>query len=393
MYKKIYLKKGKEESLKRFHPWVFSGAIQHQPEDVDEGEVVRVMTAGGDFIAVGHYQIGSIAVRVLSFDDVEIDDTFWYGKLQSAFAMRRSIGIVDNPSNNTYRLVHGEGDNIPGLIIDVYGPTAVMQAHSVGIHLERKRIAVQLIQVMGERVKNVYYKSETTLPFKADLGQEDGFIIGGSNDNVAVENGLKFHVDWLKGQKTGFFVDQRDNRSLLEHFSSGKRVLNMFCYTGGFSFYAMRGGATLVHSVDSSAKAIELTTKNVELNFPGDKRHEAFCEDAFKYLDKAGGDYDLVILDPPAFAKHRGALHNALKGYTRLNMKAFEKIRSGGILFTFSCSQVVTKDNFRNAVFTAAALAHRNVRILHQLHQPADHPINIFHPEGEYLKGLVLYVE
>ena len=393
MYKKIYLKKGKEESLKRFHPWVFSGAIQHQPEDVDEGEVVRVMTAGGDFIAVGHYQIGSIAVRVLSFDDVEIDDTFWYGKLQSAFAMRRSIGIVDNPSNNTYRLVHGEGDNIPGLIIDVYGPTAVMQAHSVGIHLERKRIAVQLIQVMGERVKNVYYKSETTLPFKADLGQEDGFIIGGSNDNVAVENELKFYVDWLKGQKTGFFVDQRDNRSLLEHFSSGKRVLNMFCYTGGFSFYAMRGGATLVHSVDSSAKAIELTTKNVELNFPGDKRHEAFCEDAFKYLDKAGGDYDLVILDPPAFAKHRGALHNALKGYTRLNMKAFEKIRPGGILFTFSCSQVVTKDNFRNAVFTAAALAHRNVRILHQLHQPADHPINIFHPEGEYLKGLVLYVE
>ena len=379
--------------MKRFHPWVFSGAIQHQPEDVDEGEVVRVMTAGGDFIAVGHYQIGSIAVRVLSFDDVEIDDTFWYGKLQSAFAMRRSIGIVDNPSNNTYRLVHGEGDNIPGLIIDVYGPTAVMQAHSVGIHLERKRIAVQLIQVMGERVKNVYYKSETTLPFKADLGQEDGFIIGGSNDNVAVENELKFYVDWLKGQKTGFFVDQRDNRSLLEHFSAGKRVLNMFCYTGGFSFYAMRGGATLVHSVDSSAKAIELTTKNVELNFPGDKRHEAFCEDAFKYLDKAGGDYDLVILDPPAFAKHRGALHNALKGYTRLNMKALEKIRPGGILFTFSCSQVVTKDNFRNAVFTAAALAHRNVRILHQLHQPADHPINIFHPEGEYLKGLVLYVE
>ena len=393
MYKKIYLKKGKEESLKRFHPWVFSGAIQHLPEDVDEGEVVRVMTAGGEFIAVGHYQIGSIAVRVLSFDDVEIDDAFWYGKLQSAFDMRRSIGIVDNPSNNTYRLVHGEGDNIPGLIIDVYGPTAVMQAHSVGIHLERKRIAAQLIQVMGERVKNVYYKSETTLPFKADLGQEDGFIIGGSNDNVAVENGLKFHVDWLKGQKTGFFVDQRDNRSLLEHFSAGKRVLNMFCYTGGFSFYAMRGGATLVHSVDSSAKAIELTTKNVELNFPGDKRHEAFCEDAFKYLDKAGGDYDLVILDPPAFAKHRGALHNALKGYTRLNMKAFEKIRPGGILFSFSCSQVVTKDNFRNAVFTAAALAHRNVRILHQLHQPADHPINIFHPEGEYLKGLVLYVE
>ena len=393
MYKKIYLKKGKEESLKRFHPWVFSGAIQHQPEDVEEGEVVRVMTAGGEFIAVGHYQIGSIAVRVMSFDDVEIDYDFWHSKLQSALDMRRSIGIVDNPDNNTYRLVHGEGDNVPGLVIDVYGETAVMQAHSVGIHLERHRIASQLVKVMGDRVKNVYYKSETTLPFEADLGQEDGFIVGGSKDNVALENGLKFHVDWLKGQKTGFFVDQRDNRSLLEHFSRGKKVLNMFCYTGGFSFYAMRGGALQVHSVDSSAKAIELTTKNVELNFPGDTRHEAFCEDAFKYLDRAGGDYDLVILDPPAFAKHRGALHNALKGYTRLNMKAFEKIRPGGILFTFSCSQVVTKDNFRNAVFTAAALAHRNVRILHQLHQPADHPINIFHPEGEYLKGLVLYVE
>ena len=379
--------------MERVHPWVFSGAIQHQPEDVEEGEVVRVMTAGGEFIAVGHYQIGSIAVRVMSFDDVEIDDDFWHSKLQSALDMRRSIGIVDNPDNNTYRLVHGEGDNVPGLVIDVYGETAVMQAHSVGIHLERHRIASQLVKVMGDRVKNVYYKSETTLPFKADLGQEDGFIVGGSKDNVALENGLKFHVDWLKGQKTGFFVDQRDNRSLLEHFSRGKKVLNMFCYTGGFSFYAMRGGALQVHSVDSSAKAIELTTKNVELNFPGDTRHEAFCEDAFKYLDRAGGDYDLVILDPPAFAKHRGALHNALKGYTRLNMKAFEKIRPGGILFTFSCSQVVTKDNFRNAVFTAAALAHRNVRILHQLHQPADHPINIFHPEGEYLKGLVLYVE
>ena len=393
MYRKVYLKKGKEESLKRFHPWIFSGAIQSTEGELEEGEVVRVITAGGEFIAVGHYQIGSIAVRVLSFSDVTIDDEFWSSRLMSAFRMRQSIGIVDNPHNNTYRLVHGEGDNIPGLVIDVYGDTAVMQAHSVGIHQQRLAIARCLVEVAGDRVKNVYYKSETTLPYKADLGQEDGFIVGGSDDNVAMENGLKFHVDWLKGQKTGFFVDQRENRSLLERFSHGKKVLNMFCYTGGFSFYAMRGGAELVHSVDSSAKAIELTTRNVEMNFPGDTRHEAFCEDAFKYLDKAGGDYDLVILDPPAFAKHRGALHNALKGYTRLNMKAFEKIRSGGILFTFSCSQVVTKDNFRNAVFTAAALAHRNVRILHQLHQPADHPINIFHPEGEYLKGLVLYVE
>ena len=393
MYRKIYLKKGKEESLKRFHPWIFSGAIQQTEGNIEEGEVVRVITAGGDFIAVGHYQIGSIAVRVLSFSDVEIDNEFWKSRLKSAFNMRRSIGIVDNTQNNTYRLVHGEGDNIPGLVIDVYGDTAVMQAHSVGIHQERMAIARCLVDVAGDRIKNVYYKSETTLPYKAELGQEDGFIIGGSDDNVAMENGLKFHVDWLKGQKTGFFVDQRENRSLLEHFARGKKVLNMFCYTGGFSFYAMRGGAELVHSVDSSAKAIELTTRNVDMNFPGDKRHEAFCEDAFKYLDRMGDRYDLIILDPPAFAKHRGALHNALKGYTRLNLKAFEKIQKGGILFTFSCSQVVTKDNFRNAVFTAAALAGRKVRILHQLHQPADHPINIFHPEGEYLKGLVLYVE
>ena len=393
MYKKLYLKKGKEESLKRFHPWIFSGAIQRTEGDIEEGEVVRVITAGGDFIAVGHYQIGSIAVRVLSFSDVDIDNEFWKSRLLSAYNMRRSVGIVDNPQNNTYRLVHGEGDNIPGLVIDIYGNTAVMQAHSVGIHQQRMAIASCLVEIAGGLIKNVYYKSETTLPYKAELGQEDGFIIGGSDDNVAMENGLKFHVDWLKGQKTGFFVDQRENRSLLERFAQGKKVLNMFCYTGGFSFYAMRGGAELVHSVDSSAKAIELTTRNVEMNFPGDKRHEAYCEDAFKYLDRMGDRYDLIILDPPAFAKHRGALHNALKGYTRLNLKAFEKIQKGGILFTFSCSQVVTKDNFRNAVFTAAALAGRKVRILHQLHQPADHPINIFHPEGEYLKGLVLYVE
>ena len=393
MYKKVYLKRGKEESLKRFHPWIFSGAIQKADGGLEEGEVVRVITSEGDFIAVGHYQIGSIAVRVLSFSDVDIDDMFWQSRLESAFQRRRSSGSVDDPHNNTDRLVHGEGDNIPGLVIDIYGNTAVMQAHSVGIHQERMAIAKALVEVAGDRIANVYYKSETTLPYKAELGQEDGFIIGGSDDNLAMENGLKFHVDWLKGQKTGFFVDQRENRSLLERFAKGKKVLNMFCYTGGFSFYAMRGGAELVHSVDSSAKAIELTTRNVDMNFPGDTRHEAFCEDAFKYLDRMGDRYDLVILDPPAFAKHRGALHNALKGYTRLNTKAFEKIQKGGILFTFSCSQVVTKDNFRNAVFTAAAIAGRKVRILHQLHQPADHPINIFHPEGEYLKGLVLYVE
>lgn len=393
MYKSIYLKKGKEESLRRFHPWVFSGAIAHADEGIEEGDIVRVITCGGDFIALGHYQVGSIAVRVLSFEDITIDDAFWQERLSSALRMRQSIGIADNPVNNTYRLVHGEGDNLPGLVIDCYGKTAVMQAHSVGMHVCRETIARQLVNVMGDRIDNVFYKSETTLPFKADLGQENGFIIGGSDDNVAMENGLKFHVDWLKGQKTGFFVDQRENRSLLEHYAKDKTVLNMFCYTGGFSFYAMRGGAKQVHSVDSSAKAIELTDANVGLNFPGDSRHESFCEDAFKFLDAAKDKYDLIILDPPAFAKHRSALRNALKGYTRLNVKAFERIRKGGILFTFSCSQVVTKDNFRNAVFTAAALAGRNVRILHQLHQPADHPINIYHPEGEYLKGLVLYVE
>ena len=393
MYKQVYLRKGKEESLLRFHPWVFSGAIASLDEGIEEGEIVKVITSNGNCIAIGHYQIGSIAVRVLTFKDVNIDDDFWCSRLKSAIDMRVKLGIADNPQNNTYRLVHGEGDNLPGLVIDVYGRTGVMQAHSVGMHVYRKEIASALVAVMGKRIANVYYKSETTLPFKADLGQENGFLYGGSEDNTAIENGLKFHVDWLKGQKTGFFVDQRENRSLLESYSKGKRVLNMFCYTGGFSFYAMRGGAKLVHSVDSSAKAIELTKRNVELNFPNDTRHEAFCEDAFKYLDKAGGDYDLVILDPPAFAKHRAALRNALKGYTRLNVKAFEKMKSGGILFTFSCSQVVTKDNFRNAVFTAAAMAGRKVRILHQLHQPADHPINIYHPEGEYLKGLVLYVE
>lgn len=391
-YKQILLRKGKDESLKRFHPWVFSGAIQWIEDGVEEGDIVRVVNQGGDFIAVGHYQQGSIAVRVLSFSDVEIDADFWCSRLSSALQMRIAVGIADNPNNNTYRLVHGEGDNLPGLIIDVYGETAVMQAHSIGMHLMRRQIADALIRVMESRIHHIYYKSETTLPFMAK-DDMNGFIYGGSDDNVALENGLKFRVDWLKGQKTGFFVDQRENRSLLEQYAKGKRVLNMFCYTGGFSFYAMRGGAELVHSVDSSEKAIALTKENVALNFPNDSRHEAYCEDAFKYLEKAGSDYNLIILDPPAFAKHRGALHNALKGYTRLNQKAFEKIEKGGILFTFSCSQVVTKDHFRNAVFTAAALAKRKVRILHQLHQPADHPVNIYHPEGEYLKGLVLYVE
>ncbi|MGP1351581.1 MAG: class I SAM-dependent rRNA methyltransferase [Hoylesella marshii] len=391
--KNIYLKQGKEESLKRFHPWIFSGAIHHTDRNIEEGDTVRVLHSDGQFAAVGHFQIGSIAVRVLSFEDVKIDASFWESRLTEALNMRMGAGITDIPSNNTYRLVHGEGDNLPGLVIDVYGKTAVMQAHSIGMHVSRTEIAQALIKVMADRIEHIYYKSETTLPFKADLGQENGFLYGGSEDNTAMENGLLFHVDWLKGQKTGFFIDQRENRCLLERYAKNRNVLNMFCYTGGFSFYAMRGGANLVHSVDSSAKAIELTNKNVELNFPRDSRHQAFCEDAFHFLDVAKEAYDLIVLDPPAFAKHRAALHNALKGYIRLNAKAFERIKSGGILFTFSCSQIVSKDHFRQAVFTAAAQSGRNVRILHQLHQPADHPINIYHPEGEYLKGLVLYVQ
>jgi len=392
-YKKVYLKAGKEESLKRFHPWVFSGAIAKVEGEPEEGEIVDVYTSKKEFIACGHYQIGSIAVRVLTFQQQDVNLDFWKHRLEVALDLRRSLGLVDNPDNNTYRLVHGEGDNLPGLIIDVYGKTAVMQAHSAGMHVYRMEIAEALSEVMGDIVKHIYYKSETTLPYKADLGPENGFIKGGSPENVALENGLKFHVDWLKGQKTGFFVDQRENRHLLERYSKGRNVLNMFCYTGGFSFYAMRGGANLVHSVDSSAKAIDLTNQNVELNFPGDDRHQAFAEDAFKYLDRMGDQYDLIILDPPAFAKHRDALRNALRGYSKLNAKAFEKIKPGGILFTFSCSQVVDKKDFRNAVFTAAAQSGRSVRILHQLTQPGDHPVNIYHPEGEYLKGLVLYVE
>lgn len=398
-YKKIILKKGKEDSLLRRHPWIFSGAIYSADNDLQEGDVVNVYTVKGDFIAVGHWQIGSIAVRVLSFEPERINDEFYENKLSSALDVRRSIGLLrsnatdNNTINNTFRLVHGEGDNLPGLIIDIYADTAVMQAHSVGMHCDRQMIANALKKVMGEELKAVYYKSETTLPYKADLGQENGFILGHSTNDIAVENGLSFHIDWLKGQKTGFFVDQRDNRTLLEQYSKGRKVLNMFCYTGGFSVYSMRGGAELVHSVDSSAKAVDLVSKNMELNFPGDGRHQAFAVDAFKYLDEMGENYDLVILDPPAFAKHRDALKQALRGYTKLNAKAMEKMPSGSILFTFSCSQAVNKDQFRTAIFSAAMQAGRKIRILHQLHQPADHPINIYHPEGEYLKGLVVYVE
>ena len=423
--KKIILRKGKEDSLGRFHPWIFSGAIHHTEGSapLEEGDLVEVLASDGRFLAVGHWQIGSIAVRVLTFKRQRIDLAFWKKRLAAALEVRKAIGVAridetvncklsDSKYNDIYRLVHGEGDNLPGLVIDIYGATAVLQAHSVGMHVCRNEVAEALKDLMGKQLKAIYYKSETTLPFKAQLGQENGLLWGEAGNDIAHENGLVFHIDWLKGQKTGFFVDQRDNRSLVEHYAKGRKVLNMFCYTGGFSVYAMRGGAELVHSVDSSAKAIELVNANMELNFPGDGRHKAFAEDAFKFLDQASSSfplkseemvngklsddkspYDLIILDPPAFAKHKDALHNALRGYTKLNAKAFEMIQPGGILFTFSCSQAVNKDQFRTAVFTAAAISKRKVRILHQLHQPADHPVNIYHPEGEYLKGLVLYVE
>jgi 23S rRNA (cytosine1962-C5)-methyltransferase len=392
---KVILKPKKEESLLRFHPWVFSGAIHTIQGKPAEGDLVEVFDCRQNYLATGHYQIGSIAVRVVSFEQQEIGTSFWENRISLAYAMRCALGLVSS-DNNTYRLVHGEGDSLPGLIVDVYDDTAVMQAHSVGMHETRHELAKAIVKMVPE-VKNVYYKSETTLPFKAPVDPEDGYLIGSDTKKyTALENGLQFNVDWLRGQKTGFFIDQRENRALLERYSKGKSVLNMFCYTGGFSVYAMRGGANLVHSVDSSAKAMEITDKNIALNFGNDPRHTSYAEDAFKFLNgiqDSGVKYDLIVLDPPAFAKHREALRNALKGYKRLNAKAFEQIKPGGILFTFSCSQVVSREQFRLAVFSAAAESGRNVRILQQVTQPADHPVNIYHPEGEYLKGLVLWVE
>ena len=389
MLKTIQLLKGKTDSIKRFHPWIFSGAISRMSTDIKEGELVQVVDAEGKFLAIGHFQHGSIAIRILSFTPCEINDEFWRQRLGEAWRLREALGLTaQDAPGNIFRLIHGEGDRLPGLVIDVY-----MQAHSYGMHLVRNTIADVLLQISGGRIKNVYYKSETTLPHPEEQLQKYGFLRGSCEDNIAVENGLKFHIDWLRGQKTGFFVDQRENRRLLEQLAKGRRVLNMFCYTGGFSVYALRGGATLVHSVDSSAKAIDLTNINVNLNFPDAPHHEAFAEDAFRFLEHTKTSYDLVILDPPAFAKHKSALHNALKGYTRLNAAAISRIEPGGIIFTFSCSQAVSKEQFRLAIFTAAAQCGRHVRILYQLHQPADHPINIFHPEGEYLKGLVLQVE
>ncbi|MDE6378799.1 MAG: class I SAM-dependent rRNA methyltransferase, partial [Duncaniella sp.] len=388
-YQTITLKRGKEESLLRFHPWVFSGAIANLPSGIEEGDLVRVTAADGRFLGVGHYEVGSIAVRILSGEDIEITPEWFASRLEQAYALRRKLGVI-RPDNNTYRLVHGEGDFLPGCVVDIYGNTAVLQAHSPGMHYARHILANALVALQDAGVVNVYYKSETTLPYKARLDPVNDYLIGGFETNVSMENGLLFNIDWLKGQKTGFFVDQRDNRALLEHYSRGARVLNMFCYTGGFSVFAMRGGAVKVDSVDSSAKAVTLTDANIALNFPGDTRHTAYAEDAFKFLaDMPDGAYDLIILDPPAFAKHRSAIKNAMVGYRRINAAAFRKIAPGGILFTFSCSQAISREQFRLAVFTAAAQSGRRVRILHQLTQPADHPVSIYHPEGEYLKGLV----
>lgn len=391
---KLILKPKKEESLNRFHPWIFSGALKSGFENIQDGDIVDVYTNEGVFIAKGHFQRGSIAVRVLSFMDIEINDAFWESRLKEAFLMRKDIGLF-NSINNSCRCVFGEGDNLPGLIIDIYGNTAVLQAHSIGMHRIRQTLANLLVKVSGGLIKNVYYKSETTLPNKEDLRNEDGYLVGElDTDNICMENGLRFISDWARGQKTGFFLDQRDNRALLQKYAKQRNVLNMFCYTGGFSFYALKGGANLVHSVDSSARAIKLTDENIALNFGEDDRHTSYAEDAFKFLTTMEQDfYDLIILDPPAFAKHRGAINNAIQGYKRINLAAIKKIKKGGILFTFSCSQAISKDQFRTAIFSAAANAGRTVKILHQLSQPADHPINIYHPEGEYLKGLVLYVE
>lgn len=391
--KKIRLKPKKEESLLRHHPWVFSGAIASMPEGVEEGDLVVVTDSKGSVLGAGHFQIGSIAVRILEFGADALPDDFYYSRLASAFRLRQALGLI-RPDNNCFRLVHGEGDFLPGLVVDIYGDTAVMQAHSPGMHFARRTIAEALTRLPEAGIRNVYYKSETTLPYKAHLDPENEYLVGSYDGNIAVENGLQFNIDWLKGQKTGFFVDQRENRRLLESFAHGRRVLNMFCYTGGFSVYAMRGGALQVDSVDSSSKAVALTDANIALNFPDDPRHTTHDCDAFKFLaDMEQDKYDLIILDPPAFAKHRGAIKNGLVGYRKLNAKAFDKIKPGGILFTFSCSQAITREMFRLAVFSAAARSGRKVRILHQLSQPADHPIDISHPEGEYLKGLVLEVE
>ncbi len=394
----IYLKRGKEESLLRRHPWIFSGAIERAEVDEEllEGELVDLRSNSGDFIASGHYQIGSIAVRVLTFTEEEIDSNWWRGRILSAYKVRESLQLTDNQETTCYRLIHGEGDLLPGLVIDIYGSHAVVQCHSVGMYLVRDQIAQAIREVYGERITSIYDKSTQTLPYNANTGAVDSYLYGGHDSldhNIVLENGHKFAVNWERGQKTGFFIDQRYNRELVKQYSKGRTVLNTFCYTGGFSVYAMAGGALEVCSVDSSQRAVELADENMRLNFGEGVAHSSVAVDAMEYLKDIGEKYDLIILDPPAFAKHHKVAAKALQGYKRLNARALSQIKSGGILFTFSCSQAITKEMFRTSIFTAAAIAGRNVRILHQLTQPCDHPINIYHPEGEYLKGLVLYVE
>lgn len=390
----IVLKPKKEQSLKRFHPWVFSGAIQRIDGKVQEGDFVRIVSHQNEFLGIGHYQIGSITVRILTFSEENIDNQFWSNKLKKAIDLRHSVRLLNNSDTNVFRLIHGEGDDMPGLIVDFYNGIAVFQEHSIGMYRIRYELAKLLKELLGEKLKAVYDKSDKTLPFKADIEPENGYLIGSSNDYTNVkENGISFEIDLVEGQKTGFFIDQRKNRQLVKEFSQGRDVLNMFCYSGGFSCYALNGGARLIHSVDASAKAVELTDRNIALNFKENVSHKSYVADAFKFMSDIKNKYDLIILDPPAFAKHRNALPQALQAYKRLNARAFEQIRPGGIVFTFSCSQVVTKEKFREAVFSGAAISGRNVRILHQLNQPADHPVSIYHPEGEYLKGLVLYIE
>jgi len=377
----------------RRHPWVFSGAIKKIKGSVEEGDTVEVTNNKDEFLGLGHYQIGSIAIRIISFRQTPIDEIFWKQKLQSAIDYRSNMGFFSHPETNVFRVIHAEGDNLPGLIVDYYNGTLVMQMHSIGMYKIRKELAQMLKEMMPLPVNAVYDKSAHTLPHKANIDPVDGYLIGTAEESLVQENGIKFHINWEKGQKTGFFVDQRDSRSLVKHYAKKRKVLNMFGYTGGFSLYALAGDAQEVHSVDSSKLAIELTNEHVHLNFPSYSNHFAYAEDAFSYLEKMDDSFDLIILDPPAFAKHQNVLQNALQGYKKLNRKALEKIKPGGILFTYSCSQVVSRENFRRSVFTAAANTGRKVRILHQLTQPVDHPVNIYHPESEYLKGLVLYVE
>ena len=388
-FTRITLNNGKEHSLKRFHPWVFSGAIKKLSGEVEEGDVVEVFSAQNEFLGMGHVQKGSIAVRIFSFEKINPDADFWRRKIQKAYDYRQSIGLADNPNTNVFRLVYGEGDGLPGLIIDYYNGTCVMQAHSIGMFIDKEKIVAALKDVLGEKLKAVYDKSSETLP--KHIEAKNSYLFGKSDVQEVIENGNKFLIDWEGGQKTGFFIDQRDNRQLLASYSKDKTVLNTFCYTGGFSVYSAKAGAKEVHSVDSSKKAIELTDKNITLN--DITNHKSFAVDTFDFLKDKENIYDIIILDPPAFAKSRDVKHNAVMGYKRLNAEAIKQIKPGGLLFTFSCSQVVDKYLFNSTIMSAAIVAGRNVKILHQLSQPADHPINIFHPEGEYLKGLVLYVE